>query len=362
LGDLFEVDDWVYGQNKQYQKVRDTPDQDSTAIISGITERNGVSYYTNDKLEYDELFSQELTISTRGIYSGTVFYHSETFALANNILVMRMPDLTKNHKLFIGAAINGLPYGGYDNYPRRDTLKEDVLHLPTCNGAIDFGFMESFIAELEAARIAKLEAYLAATGLKDYTLTPKEQAALDALDRIKWGEFRLEELFNIATGRDIIIGRTASGCTPLISHQHKNNGISKKIRLLPDRCVFNFESTLSLADRGVFLASTQNENFHIGTRVKALSFKSGRKSLQARLFFTSCINKLQILFTTYESNATDSLPDLTINLPSLNGVPDYAYMETLITAVQKLVIAGVVDYADRRIAAYQQVTGVMGSR
>jgi hypothetical protein len=38
--------------------------------------------------------------------------------------------------------------------------------------------MESFIAELEAERIAELEAYLLATGLKDYTLTAKEQLDL----------------------------------------------------------------------------------------------------------------------------------------------------------------------------------------
>ena len=43
------------------------------------------------------------------------------------------------------------------------------------DGQIDFDFMESFIAELEARYIAELEVYLTVTGLKDYTLTKEEE-------------------------------------------------------------------------------------------------------------------------------------------------------------------------------------------
>jgi hypothetical protein len=106
---------------------------------------------------------------------------------------------------------------------------------------------------------------------------------------------------------------------------------------------------LSLADRGVFLATTQNEDFHIGTRVKALTFKNGEKELKNRLFFVSSINKLQILFTEYSKNATNNLPNLEIQLPIKNNEPDYELMETLICAIQKLVIKDVVIYNDGKI-------------
>lgn len=50
--------------------------------------------------------------------------------------------------------------------------------------------MESFIAELEAERIAELEAYLLATGLTDYILTAEEKAVLQAFrDGKMGGEF-----------------------------------------------------------------------------------------------------------------------------------------------------------------------------
>ncbi|NJS41455.1 hypothetical protein HC766_03770 [Candidatus Gracilibacteria bacterium] len=228
---MFEVNNWTYGKNKIYKTQLNEPSKNSISVISGITQNNGINYYTIDKLTEQEIFKEELTISTRGEYSGTVFYHSEKFVLANNILVMKMSNLTKNQKIFIGCQINSLSYGGYSGYPRKETLKNDKIQLPTKNGEIDFEFMESFIAELEAERVAELEAYLVATGLRDYNLTTEEEKVLEQFKSgdFNWGEFKIGELFNIATGRDVIIGRVVNGNIPLISHQHNNNGITKKL-------------------------------------------------------------------------------------------------------------------------------------
>ncbi len=38
--------------------------------------------------------------------------------------------------------------------------------------------MEAFIAELDAERLAELDAYLRTTGLRDYTLTSDEERVL----------------------------------------------------------------------------------------------------------------------------------------------------------------------------------------
>lgn len=154
------------------------------------------------------------------------------------------------------------------------------------------------------------------------------------LQNVEWGEYKLGDLFEIATGRDVIIGNVQNGNIPLISHQHDNNGISKKIAQLSNRRLFNFKNTLPLADRGVFLATTQNENFHIGTRVKALTFKDGKKSLKIRQFIVACINKLQILFLDYASNATDNLPNFKIQLPIKNGKIDFEFMESFISEME----------------------------
>jgi len=164
-------------------------------------------------------------------------------------------------------------------------------------------------------------------------------------------------LFEIFTGGDVIISRTADGIIPLISHQHDNNGVSKLIARLDNGKLFEYRKTISLADRGVFRASVQNQDFHIGTRVKALVFKDGDKSVEVRLFFATAINKLQVLFTEYLTNATDSLPTLEIQLPITDsGKPDYEYMSTLIRVQQKLAIKNVVEWKDKELETYKAIT------
>ncbi|WP_317165729.1 restriction endonuclease subunit S [Capnocytophaga sp. oral taxon 903] len=170
------------------------------------------------------------------------------------------------------------------------------------------------------------------------------------LQTVKWAEFLIGDLFEIATGRDVIIRDVQQGNIPLISHQHENNGITKYIKPLKDRTLFNHQTTISLADRGVFYATNQNEDFHIGTRVKALSFKQGKISKKVRLFLVSAINKLQVLFTEYSQNATDKLPFLKITLPTHNGAIDFAFMETFIAELEAQRIA--------ELEAYLTVTGL----
>ncbi len=170
----------------------------------------------------------------------------------------------------------------------------------------------------------------------------------------KFNAFKIggeDGLFIISTGGDVIINRTKEGSVPLISHQHDNNGIAKYIEKLPSRKLFSYKDTLALADRGVLYATTQKENFHIGTRVKALTFKDGEKSERIRLFFVTAINKLQIYFEEYLTNATDKLPELEIMLPvDGTGGIDYDYMEEYIRKLEMERI--------RELSTYLSVSGL----
>ncbi|WP_394951566.1 restriction endonuclease subunit S [uncultured Helicobacter sp.] len=162
------------------------------------------------------------------------------------------------------------------------------------------------------------------------------QNLLAKLDISGWQEFRIGDLFEIYTGRDVIISKAKDGDIPLISHQNTNNGVVKYIEKLDDRILFNHKITISLADRGVFCAFSQNQDFHIGTRVKALVFKNQNITKEIRLFFVVVINVLQIKFTEYSKNATDKLPDLFIRLPiDSKGQPDFAFMENFIKNIEQ---------------------------
>lgn len=327
--------------------------------ISAKNENNGIiGSFNTLNVEEARHFENFITVN----FFGKAFYHPYQASVEMKVHVLKM----KNHifNKYTGLYLTALLDKRFsENYSYGSQLSSSKLkqhdfyiELPYQNNEIAFDYMERFVQQLRAERAQELRAFLKLSNLTDVNLSKDEENALAQLSgSLNWKEFRLDDLFNIATGRDVIIGNTISGSIPLISHQHENNGISKYIHPLPDRRLFNHETTLSLADRGVFKASTQNQHFHIGTRVKALTFKNGKHSQNVRLFVVAAINKLQILFTAYSENATNKLPDLMIMLPEKDGTPDWEFMALIGRAIEKCVIADVVAFNEREMAAYEQV-------
>ncbi|GAA8825229.1 restriction endonuclease subunit S [Helicobacter pylori] len=341
-------------------------------VITAGLSNNGVLGQSDIKAKVFE--SHTITIDM----FGCAFYRSFPYKMVTHARVFSLkPKFEINHKigLFLSTLFFDYPKKfGYENMCSWAKIKNDKVILPlkpTANAqtleAIDFPFMEKFIAELEQCRLAELEAYLKATGLSNTTLSNDEENALNAFNDknsggggntpcgLTWQSFKLGDLFEIYTGRDIIIGQTQQGDIPLVSHQHENNGIAKTIKEIHNRTIFNHKQTIALADRGVFLATTQNKDFHIGTRVKALVFKNGEQDKKTRLFFTTCINKNQIMFLDYSSNATNKLPNLTISLPTnQHGEIDFHFMHTFINALMKQTIQGVVQYSSAKMQAAKE--------
>ncbi|KFH27492.1 restriction endonuclease [Helicobacter pylori] len=364
LGDLFEASNGDFDIQKRHINHK------GEFVITAGLSNNGVLGQSDIKAKVFE--SHTITIDM----FGCAFYRSFPYKMVTHARVFSLkPKFEINHKigLFLSTLFFGYPKKfGYENMCSWVKIKNDKVILPlkpTSNTQtlddIDFNFMEKFIAELEQCRLAELEAYLKATGLENTTLSSDEENALNLFNNsreggntpcgLTWQSFKLGDLFEIYTGRDIIIGQTQQGDIPLVSHQHENNGITKTIKEIYNRTIFNYKQTIALADRGVFLATTQNKDFHIGTRVKALVFKNGEQDKKTRLFFTTCINKNQIMFLDYSSNATNKLPNLTISLPTTkNDKIDFNFMHTLINALMKQTIQGVVQYSSAKIQATKE--------
>ncbi|HEP1782674.1 TPA: restriction endonuclease subunit S, partial [Streptococcus suis] len=82
--------------------------------------------------------------------------------------------LNKNQKVFQSVLVRDF----------EKTFNETKLRLPFLNGKIYFSYMEKYIEELEAERIEELEAYLIASGLKDYTLKENDLKTLDRFNEM----------------------------------------------------------------------------------------------------------------------------------------------------------------------------------
>ena len=237
------------------------------------------------------------------------------------------------------------------------------IHLPTQNGQIDFAFMEQFIAELEAERIAELEAYLSATGLQDYTLTKEEEEALQGFEGVEFEEFRIEDVLDWQPQKEIDplkldnLKDVNQKLYPFYGQATINNGIISYNQLV-DEVLNNKEG------KSTILIHSNNQNtvyletpFYLKDGHGATSVLQSEKlnKLNA-LYFMSSIKKVILSKYSYNAKATKiELKNTLISLPSSQGVPLYAYMEVFIKAVQKLVIKEVVEYADRKIAATREV-------
>ncbi len=377
LGDLFEkiiIKPLPY-QTAQLPKEK-TPTHELPALTAGILNQGLNNFVPKENAT---ILKNVISISANGANTGATFYQPHEFCVLQDAYAIEFiggKKLNDKEYLFFVCAISKVIYNNskyeWTNKAGWNKVKNELISLPlkpTANTQtlkdIDFHFMEKFIAELEQCRLAELQAYLKATGLENTTLSSDEENALKLFNNsmggntpcgLTWQSFRLGDLFEIYTGRDIIIGQTQQGDIPLVSHQHENNGITKTIKEIHNRTIFNYKQTIALADRGVFLATTQNKDFHIGTRVKALVFKNGEQDKKTRLFFTTCINKNQIMFLDYSSNATNKLPNLTISLPTNpHGGIDFNFMRTLINALMKQTIQGVAQYCDSKIQATKEI-------
>lgn len=277
------------------------------------------------------------------------------FSLTPRIANFFIGLLNKNQKAFQNVLVRH-----FENEFNKTKIK-----LPTKNGKIDFAFMESFIAELEVERLAQLDAYLSAAGLKDYTLTAEEEHALVNFEKIVWGEFRLGNLFELIKTKklpfkadDLPKEITGKYTLPCLTSSFKNQGLNYFVPKDGATILKNVISIPSNSD--IYRAYYQSSEFTVLSDAYAIRWVlDGIKLLPSQyLFAVQCINKVTDLPVYSYKNKLGGwnvVKNKYIQLPIKNGKPDHGIMETLITAIKKLVIKDIVLYADEKISSTKQV-------
>ena len=141
VGDLFDAFLGIVTPNEMLLKKGKFP------VITGVTKNNGINGYFNEFIA-SYTYSNMITVSNRGVYSGTAYYHNYEFILGSNVIALKPLSfkMIKNIALFIVTLINKLHYGGYDNYPTKSSILEDVILLPAIDeNTPDFDYMEKAI-------------------------------------------------------------------------------------------------------------------------------------------------------------------------------------------------------------------------
>ena len=350
----------VFNRIEQGRRLKKDDQIDGTIpfVMSGTTNAGVVNYIANPVASFPK---NAITIDI----FGNTFYRNYAFGAGDDTGVY-WNDVTaysSNAMLFFAVAMQKSMMGrfSYGKKLRSSQSENFTMRLPvTDNGFINFDFMESFIAELEAERVAELEAervaelsaYLAVSGLDNYELSGDEVQALQNYSLFTWKSFNLECLFGKSTrGKRLKGDDRVSGTLPFVTAGEASEGISAYI----SNDVEIFEKNTTTID---MFGSAKYRNYKYGADDHIAVVHTETVPMKAAIFLTAAIHKAAHTgkFDYGHNFYAKDADALDIMLPAKDGKPDYTTMETLISAVQKLVIKEVVLYANQKIETTKAVT------
>lgn len=355
LGDLFEINPTKYYRlsNEEIISVNGT-----VPLVSNSSVDNGVMGFS--KFPANNI-GNTITCSDTTIGADTMFYQEKAFIGYSHIQhfvpkpIMARFNRAIAHIIITASRIATTKKYDYGAKFNRKEMRSTKIHLPIKSGQINLDFMENFVAELEARRSAELEAYLSATGLKDYTLTREEEQALDAwkAGQVNFAKFAFGEIFdNIKQGRRLKKDDQKPGDIPFVMAGVTNTGvvnhISNPVASFPENSI-----TLDIFGNAFY----RSYPYGAGDDTGVYWISENGLLKEAMLFLTAAMQKaVEGKFSYGKKLRSSQSLNIKMSLPSENGKPDYAYMQTLISALQKQVIEDVVRYADEKIAATKTVT------
>lgn len=159
LSDLFESSNGDFDIQKEHINGKG-----EYVITAGLT-NNGILGKTTIKAK---IFNKNtITVDMFGFaffrqFKYKMVTHARVFSLQSKFIISEKQGLfLANSFCFLNKKF------GYQNMCSWTKIRNEKIQLPIKNDTIDFDFMENFIAELEAERIAEMEAYLSVTNLKD---------------------------------------------------------------------------------------------------------------------------------------------------------------------------------------------------
>lgn len=342
LGDLFE-----------FEAIKQAKSQ---SIIPTDESDNGVPYIVQSM--FNNMFSRkvnkqwlidnnEAPVSGNRIVLGVtlpaVSYQPIEFG-ASQVITAKSDWLNQKNGLFITIAISKLMNKfSYNSKPGLQIYKDLVIQLPTKKRRIDFDLMESFIEEFESEMKKLVQAYLSENNLCDNDLTKNERLVLNNFNQIVWGTFNVEKIFGKATrGRRLKSSDRISGDLPFVTAGETDEGVSDFI----GNNVVVFSKNTTTID---MFGSAKYRNYKYGADDHVSIINTENLSKNASVFVTSAIHKSSYNGQfNYGRNFYPKDADLlNISLPVKNNKPDFELMETIISAINKIVIKDIVFLVEK---------------
>ncbi len=394
LGDLFEkiiIKPLPY-QTAQLPKEK-TPTHELPALTAGILNQGLNNFVPKENAT---ILKNVISISANGANTGATFYQPHEFCVLQDAYAIEfIGDKKLNDKeyLFFVCAISKVIYNNskyeWTNKAGWNKVKNELISLPlkpTANTQtlddIDFNFMEKFIAELEQCRLAELEqcrlaeleAYLKATGLSNTTFSNDEENALNVFNNsggggntpcgLTWQSFKLGDLFEIektlSFNKDAL---TQGQDYDYITRTSQNQGVLQTTGFVnAENLNPPFTWSLGLLQMDFFY---RKKSWYAGQFMRKITPKTEiENKINSRIahYFTTLLNALKRpLLSVLVRDIDKTFREQKIQLPlkptaktqTLDDI-DFHFMHTLINALMKQTIQGVVQYSSAKIQATKE--------
>ncbi|MGL2765031.1 restriction endonuclease subunit S [Helicobacter pylori] len=381
LGDLFEkiiIKPLPY-QTAQLPKEK-TPTHELPALTAGILNQGLNNFVPKENAT---ILKNVISISANGANTGATFYQPHEFCVLQDAYAIEfIGDKKLNDKeyLFFVCAISKVIYNNskyeWTNKASWNKVKNELISLPlkpTANAQtledIDFTFMEKFIAELEQCRLAELEAYLKATGLENTTLSSDEENALNVFNGnysggntpcgLTWQHFKLGDLFEIRPTKAYNLTNPhlfdSNAKNPVVTNSSLNNGISGYSSLEPTEKGNQITYSDTTTSEGIFYQKRPFIGYSHVQGLYPLKYHEfwNEKTL---LYIVVAFKKVACGRFDYGNKFNRKIAsEMSIALPTNpHGGIDFNFMRTLINALMKQTIQGVVQYCDAKIQATKE--------
>ena len=268
-----------------------------------------------------------ITVASDGAM-GASFYQEEAFTTSNIVSTLTpLPHtpLNKYNALFLCAIIFGkrVEFGWLGFKMSVDRVRNLRVKLPaTPDGAPDWAYMESYMANIET-KVAESLTLL--------------QAAKDAekkkVDTREWASFALGALFNIVKGKRLTKAEMKSGETPFIGSSALNNGCTAMIGNDKNQ---HPENTITVCYNGsVGETFYQNKPYIASDDVNVL-YPKFTMNRQIALFIVPMIKGISSRYDYIDKWKKEAMETDKIYLPvDKTGQPNWAYMEEYMRKVER---------------------------
>lgn len=284
-------------------------------------------------------FSNAITIDM----FGNVFYREYDFKCDDNIHVLTNKLLNAQNGNFICSCLKkstGEIYN-YGKQFRLKTLEKLKIQLPiNSQGYPNYAFMEQYMHQKEQEKLEKFKNFISTRieEVKDYN-------EILPLNQKEWGEFFIEDVAQIISGRDIYETERRKGNTPYVSATANNNGVGYFVgntnETLEENCLsVNRNGSVGYSFYHSYKALFSNDCRKL--RLKHNSVNVGR-------FIARTITNQKEKYGYGYKMGTGRIKRQKILLPiDTTGQPDYEYMENYIKRLEYKKLSQYLDYLTKK--------------